>query len=275
MKYADLHVHTYYSDSTFSPKQVIDIAHEKGIDVIGITDHDCFGGIDEACACAKEYNIEIVPGIEISAITDDDKEIHILGYYLDRKDEDFLKKLEIIYASRIERVYLVTKLLQEKGLDIEAQDIFNIVGKGTISRLHIARAIYEKGFVRSLGAAFKKYIGVNAPCYLPHMKISPQETIESILAAGGVPVIAHPITMNDDSLISELVDYGLKGIEVFHTNHSVSDEKKYKKIAKQFGLIMTGGSDCHGDAKRNVLLGSRLVQYEVVEQLKRASLNNV
>ena len=272
MKYADLHIHTYYSDSTFSPEQVVEYAHKKGIDVIAITDHDTLAGITETKGYADKVGIEVVPGVEMTTISEDGTEIHMLGYFLDIDNKEFNKQIETIGQSRRERVYDICKKFNEFDIPVKAEDVFALSERGILTRLHIARAVLATGKVKNLGEVFKKYLHAGGSCYVSHEHFTPKEAIEKILEVNGVPVVAHPKTIVDDvNMIGELVDYGLKGIEVFHPLHNTSDEKKYKKLAKKYNLIATGGSDCHGTAKPDILMGKRLVDYSVVKKLKEAS----
>ena len=270
MKYADLHIHTHYSDSTFSPKQVVDYAHEKGIEVIAITDHDTVEGIKETKKYADKVGIEVIPGVEMTTISEDGVEIHMLGYFIDIDHKKFNQEIERIGKSRYERVYEICKKFNEHDIPVKPEDVFALSHKGILTRLHIARAVVNTGKVIGIGNVFKKYLRIGGPCYVAHDHFTPKQAIEKILEVKGVPVVAHPKTIvNDVSMIKELVDYGLKGIEIFHTLHNSSDEKKYKKLAKKYDLIITGGSDCHGTAKPEILMGRRLVEYSVVEQLRK------
>ncbi len=270
IKYADLHVHTFYSDSTFSPEEVVSCAKEKGLAAIAVCDHDSVDGIEPCMVIGAKLNVEIIPGIEITA-EKIDAEIHILGYFIDWKQGWFKKKLKEIQASRVERVYKMIDKLNAFDIVVGAEDIFKIAGKGSVGRLHIARAILNTGKIRSLKEVFDKYIGFLKPCYVPYTKFSPREAIETILKIGGVPVIAHPDFMGHDEYIEEFVDYGLKGIEVYHTDHKPHISGRYKEIAKRYNLVITGGSDCHGLNKGRILMGGVRVPYELVDKLKEAA----
>ena len=267
-KYADLHVHTFYSDSTFSPLDVVSCAKERGLAAIAICDHDTVDGIDPCMAIGLEKGVEIIPGIEMS-VEKMDAEIHILGYFIDWKQEWLRKKLKEIQDSRVERLFVMIDKLKAAGVNIEAEDVFKIsVNKGSVGRLHVAKAMLSSGAIKNLREAFDKYIGFAKPCYVPYTKLSPQETMELILKAGGVPVIAHPKLMGNDEHIGEFVGYGLRGLEVYHTDHKPNISKRYEALAKELGLLMTGGSDCHGMGKGRILMGTVRVPYELVEKLK-------
>ena len=268
MKYADLHVHTSYSDSTLSPEEVISYAKEKGLDAIAICDHDSVDGIEPCMALASKVGIEVIPGIEMSA-EKVDAEVHILGYFIDRNQGWFKEKLKEIQESRIERVYKITEKLKSFNITIDAKEVYRIAGNNaSVGRLHIAQALLNSGAAKSMKEVFEKYIGFLKPCYVPYTKFSPEEAIQIILKVGGVPVLAHPELMGNDGYIDEFVGYGLRGIEVYHTEHKPHISKRYEEIAGRLGLVMTGGSDCHGMGKGRILMGTVKVPYELVEKLK-------
>ena len=267
-RYADLHVHTSYSDSTFSPEEVVSCAKEKGLSAIAICDHDSVDGIGPCEALASKVNIEIIPSIEISA-EKVDAEIHILGYFIDWKQEWFAQKLKEIQKSRVERVYKILDKLKTFNIIINPEEVFKLAGNNaSVGRLHIAQVMIHSGAVKNMREVFDKYIGFLKPCYVPYTKFSPEEAIQIILKAGGVPVLAHPLLMGHDEYIEEFVSYGLKGLEVYHTDHKPHVSKHYEEMARRLNLVMTGGSDCHGLGKGRVLMGIVRVPYELVEKLK-------
>lgn len=268
MKYADLHVHTYYSDSTFSPEEVASCAHDKGLAAVAICDHDCIDGIEPCAAAAKPYGLEIVPGIELT-VENADTEIHVLGYCMDWRKEWFSKRLKEMQATRLERIRLMVGKLNDAGFKMTVSDVTRLAGKGTVGRLHVAHAMLKTGRVKTIRQCFDAYIGFLKPCYVSNFRLSPKEAIEMVLKAGGVPVLAHPAVTGRDENIPELIDYGLRGIEAYHTEHKTHEIKRYELIAKRHGLIITGGSDCHGLGKGRVLLGGVRVPYTVVEELKK------
>jgi predicted metal-dependent phosphoesterase TrpH len=270
-KFADLHVHTFYSDSTFSPEEVVLCASDKGLAAIAICDHDTVDGIEPCMALGPEKGVEIIPGIEMS-VEKLDAEIHVLGYFIDWKQDWLRKKLKEIQDSRVERVFVMIGKLNAMGVKVDAEEVFRIaVNKGSVGRLHVAKAMLNSKAITKLREAFDKYIGFAKPCYVPYTKLSPKETMALILKAGGVPVIAHPGLIGNDDCIDEFVEHGLRGLEVYHTDHKSHVSGRYEAIAKERGLIMTGGSDCHGLGKGRILMGTVRVPYEVVERLKEES----
>lgn len=268
MKYADLHVHTFYSDSTFSPEEVVSYAGDKELSAIAICDHDSIDGIGPTQRAGERLGIEVIPGIELT-VEKADAEIHILGYFLDWEKDWLREKLKEMQAFRIERIHAMVKKLHDHGVDISADDVFKFAGLGTVGRLHLAQVMLKNGKIRYIREAFEKYIGFQKPCYVSNMRFTPEEALGFVLRAGGVPVLAHPGIMNKDEYIPELVKYGLKGIEVYHTDHRAEAVRRYEKIAEEHNLLKTGGSDCHGLGKGRVLIGTVKVPYELVEKLKK------
>ncbi len=266
-KFADLHIHTFYSDSTFSPKEVVKTASKVGLKAIAICDHDCVDGISPCMEVAKGYDIEIIPAVELT-VEKEGIEIHILGYFIDWKASWFREKLEIIQKSRVKRIYKMLDLLRKKGIDIKPEQVFKLAGRGSVGRLHVAFAMLKMKKIRHLQEAFNKYIGYLESCYVSHIKFTPKEAIEMVLRGGGVPVLAHPEVMGKDEFIPGFTKSGLRGIEIYHTDHRSSSEKKYLSIAKENNLLITGGSDCHGLGKGRVLIGNVKIPYSLVEKLK-------
>lgn len=270
MRFADLHVHTFYSDSTFSPEEVVACAHDKGLDAVAICDHDSVDGIDPCKKLGAVMGIEIVPGIELT-VEKGDSEIHILGYFMDYGNKPFRKKLKEMQDFRIERIRSMVAKLNAEGVDVKAQDVLALAGRGSVGRLHLAQAMLKTGKVKTYRDVFEKYIGFRKPCYVSNVHFTPKEAIDTLLKIGGVPVLAHPYIMNNDGCIPELVKYGLRGIEVYHTDHKASAVKHYEALAREHNLIATGGSDCHGLGKGRVLLGGVRVPYNVVDALREES----
>lgn len=267
-KFVDLHVHTRHSDSTLTPEEVVDLAHEKGFSAIAITDHDCIDGITPSIERARAYGLEIVAGVELTA-EDDNLEVHILGYFIDWKAEWFAKKLVEIRNTRVKRIYEMTAKLKDAGIDVDPKKVFELSGPGSVGRLHLAIVLYNEGYTSSINGAFRKYIGNNSPCYVKKFKLTPEEAIDMILRLGGVPVLAHPHVLAKDNLIPTLVEKGLRGIEVYHTEHPNNVTLHYENLALEQGLLMTGGSDCHGMGKGDIFIGKIKVPYDVVEDLRK------
>lgn len=270
MRYADLHVHTFYSDSTFSPEEVARRAKEKALAAVAICDHDSIDGVELCETEGAKLGIEVIPGVELT-VEKADAEIHILGYFLDWKSKTFQAQMKRMQEFRVDRIKKMVEKLGGAGIEIDAESVFRRAGNGSVGRLHLAREMVEQGKVKNTREAFVKYIGFAKPCYVSKIKLSPKEAIGLILKTGGVPVLAHPSLIGTDEYIPELIKDGLRGIEVYHTDHKPATVRHYEEVAAQHGLLVTGGSDCHGMGKGRVLLGSIRVPYELVEKLKAES----
>jgi len=270
-KSVDLHIHTYFSDGTFSPKEVVEKAAELGLSAIAITDHDCVEGISAALEAGKIYGIEVVPGVELTSEADG-AEVHFLGLFIDWHDANFLNLLEKLRQERISRTQKMIEKLENMGFSISFDEVLHLAGKGSMGRTHLAQAMLRQGYVSSVQEAFEKYVGYGKPAYVSKKRLTPEEAINAILKVGGVPILAHPGLFKKDELIGKFVDTGLMGIEVFHSDHSKADEEHYKKIAQEYGLLISGGSDCHGLAKGEVLMGKIRVDYKFLEDIRNAHM---
>ena len=267
-KWADLHIHTYYSDSTSSPEEVVEDALKAGLSCIAITDHDVIDGIEPTIAAAKAHGIEVIPGIELSSELDG-KDIHILGYGFNYKNNPLVDKLSAIQQARIERMRRMIEKLKGLGIDnIAFEEVAKKTRSNAVGRPHLAEALMEKGWVSTRKQAFDKYIGEGAPAYFTKYNQTPFEAIKLITDSGGVAVMAHPASTMKDELIAPMVKAGLGGIEVYYPNCSETVLQFYKNLAKKHGILGTGGSDAHGKAKTHTWVGKTQIPYEIVEELK-------
>ncbi|RMD48237.1 MAG: PHP domain-containing protein [Ignavibacteria bacterium] len=240
----DLHTHTNFSDGHNSPEDLIKLAKSKGINILGIVDHDTVDGLEEAIHYGQKYGVEVIPGIEIS--TDiDNKEVHLLGYFVDYKSKEFLKYLTFFKKEREFRIKRIITKLNSLGVDISFSDVKKISGNSAMARPHVAFALMEKGVVSDFYAAFRKYLHDNGPAYERKIHFSPSAAIKLIKDAGGLSFVAHPNNM-DENILKALIDSGIDGIEVIHPSHSKYRIKFHRGIADQFGLLKSGGSDFHG-----------------------------
>lgn len=269
MKFADLHAHTLASDGTLTPAQLVQEGLKRKLSAIAIVDHDTLDGIAEAIAAAQDTDLEIIPGIELTA-QHEGQEIHILGYYLDYHSDALFKQLKLLQANRIERVHKIIKNLRDLGVELNPDAVFKISGKSTVGRMHIARALVGEGKVSSIPEAFRKYIGDKSPAYVLGFTLSVQDAIKMIKDAGGLAVLAHPYLLRNDELIAEFSAYGLDGIEIYYPEHSQSMVNFYLDLAKKLNLLVTGGSDFHGSAKPDIKLGMMKVPLELAEKLRQA-----
>ncbi len=273
----DLHIHSTASDGSFSISQIIEAARNLGLRAISITDHDTLEGSLEALGHFQSSSPEILSGIELSADFPSGT-MHILGYMIRVDDSAFLNMLERIQGARSERNLEIVKKLQALGINLEYDEVIEASGGGQVGRPHFARVLISRGVVQSAEEAFSKYLRKGKPGYADRYRLKPAEAIEAISHAGGVPVLAHPFTLEAESqgaleeIVVELKANGLKGIEVYCPDPNPEDRTKYERLAWRYGLLMTGGTDFHGAAKPDVHLGvgkgDLRIPYSLVENLK-------
>ncbi len=271
----DLHIHTYYSDGVFSPEKIVDTAIDVGLEVIALTDHDNVLSYrvakDYLKKEGKEDKLEIIQGVEINTLYKN-YEVHILGYFMNTENSDFQNLLKIQQQARVKQTKEIIELLAKKeGIKIKYEDILKQVAEGgSIGRPHIAKAITNAGGTNSVMEAYAKYIHDDSPVYIPRKTVSPQDAVEIIYDAGGVPVIAHPHDLDiAESLIKELMTYGLRGIEAYHRKHSPACVEYFSSMAEELGLIVTGGSDFHAPNIMNgqIILGKNFVPEWIYDKL--------
>lgn len=242
-----MHIHTSVSDGRLSPEEVLQEAKQAGLRYIAITDHDTVKALHQLQALHLYPNqeIEIIPGIEFSAHRTE-HEVHILGYHIDIFHEELQANLDEVVKCRWKRFSEIICKLQALGYCITEEDVLAIAGKTeSIGRAHIAQALVNRGFFFRLGEVFLEVLHKNGPAYVPHYRLTSTEIIRLIKKAGGIAVLAHPGLIGDDRIVEQIVEEGIDGIEVFHPRHSIEKVDKYKKIAKEHHLLITGGSDYH------------------------------
>ena len=273
----DLHTHSNRSDGSYSPSELIDLAVQKGITYIALTDHDTIEGIDEAKRRAEEISsssdtkISVIPGIEFS--TDwNGRDVHVVGLNIDHTNKEFVGKLDFFLDSREGRNRKMAENLRNIGIGISYDALLKSFPDSVLTRAHFAKYLYEYGYVRSTHEAFERYLGPDAPCYVPREKITPVQAVEMTLMAGGIPVLAHPLIykFGDEKLrelIAEMKEYGLVGIEAMYSTHSAEDEEYIKALAKECGLRISGGSDFHGTNKPGIDLGTGCGNLDIPEQV--------
>jgi predicted metal-dependent phosphoesterase TrpH len=242
----DLHAHTTASDGTLSPRELVRMAARHGVRVLAVTDHDSTGGLAEAMDEAGSLRpLEVVPGLEINCDVPG-AEVHVLGYCVDWEAPWFQEFLGAQREERRQRIYRIAARLAELGMPIDPEDVFALVKEGSAGRPHVAQAMVDRGYVKSVREAFDRYLSLNGPANVPRKRFTPVEAVRLIRRARGVPVLAHPGLANRDELIPELVEAGLSGIEAFYPEHSSGQITAYRDMCAQLGLIATGGSDFHG-----------------------------
>ena len=265
--YADLHLHTNFSDGTYTPEELVEHGHARGLNVMALTDHDTVDGCSRMAEACEKHGIEFIVGCEFT-VELGGFELHLLGYFLDLECSELMEQLAKYQSVRHNRVHEMVSKLKGVGLDIESEEVLKIANCNSPGRPHIARALVAKGCCRSVDESFQRYLKKGRPGWVPKEKMTAEKAIELIHESGGVAVIAHPGLYHRDEVIASLVDAGLDGIECFYTRHSTPMTEHYLMLAEQYGLLVTGGSDCHGDNKGRPLIGGVKLPYQYVERMK-------
>jgi len=277
MNRTDLHTHSTASDGSLSPASLVAAAAEVGLTRLGLTDHDTTDGLSEAAAAAEQFGLELVPGIELS--TDDGtKQADILGYFFDLEHAGLRETLEQMRLARIDRAQRMVEKLRGLGADLNYEAVAKMSGEGVVTRPHVAHVLVEIGFVRDVNEAFSRYIARGRPAFVDRFRLTPREACQLIRAAGGVPVLAHPVPNGNPysdplglrSFLPGLVDAGLGGIECYYWRYTVKVNRWLEALAWHFKLVPSGGSDFHGPWRANTL-GSVPVPEETVDRLREAA----
>ena len=266
MKFADLHLHTQFSDGTFTPEELVLRAQNAGLACIALTDHDTVEGCARAAAACAAVKLEFISGAELTA-EHEDTEVHILGYFLDPQNQVLLDRIAKFQSVRQNRINEMCAALNQQGIPLKAEAVFALANCRSPGRPHVARALVKEKLIGNLDEAFEKYLKKGRPAWVPKTKMSALEGVELIHQAGGLAVMAHPGLNRTDDIIPGLVKAGLDGIECFHTKHSTVMSERYLEIAEKYDLLVTGGSDCHGFSKKAPLIGTVRLPYEHVEKL--------
>ncbi len=279
-RYMDLHIHTFHSDGVHSPTEVVEMAAAKGLKALAIADHDSVSGVSEAVAAGQRLGVEVVPAVELSIGYKNFHDVHLLGYFIEYRDKKFFASLQEFRKARdmrgkaiIEKIN--SKLAMERKIRISLDEVTD-TAQGSLSRLHIARQLVDKGVARHVQDAFTRYL---QPCDVPKRYFAMSDALEEIRRLKGVSVLAHPPSISDDrrvmaSLIRELAGIGLDGIEVFNNLCYKDDMIFYEGLCRELGLAMTGGSDFHGvedDVEIGIGRGGLAVAYHLLEPLKNIS----
>ena len=267
MVFADLHMHTKFSDGTFTPEELAALAHERGLRSLALTDHDTVEGCRPMADACEKLGMEFINASELTCEADG-FEIHLLGYFLDIENPLLLKKLGVSQRIRQDRIREMTDALNAVGIPLKSEAVFELAGCKAPGRPHVARAMVNAGFVSSTDVAFGKYLKKGKPAWVPKKRISAEEAIELAHHAGGLAVMAHPGLNKTDDVIPRMVDAGLDGLECFHSRHSITDIERYEGMTDKYGLLATGGSDCHGNNRGKPLIGTIKLPYVYVENMK-------
>jgi predicted metal-dependent phosphoesterase TrpH len=277
MNYIDLHVHSTASDGSYPPAEVVRQAKAGGLMAFALTDHDTVDGLAEAVAAGEGLGVEVIPGVEISAQCPGGT-MHIVGLFIEYHDGLLDERLAVLKQARIERNPQIIAKLNAMNIPITMARVEEISGGGQVGRPHIARALMEAGYVKSIQEAFDTYLRMGGKAYVSKFRFPPGQALAMIREAKGIPVLAHPFTLNLGSAfalrnrIVELKDLGLAGLEVYYSEHTPEQEALYLKLAQELGLLISGGSDYHGQNKPEITLGrfssQRKLTYDLVEALK-------
>jgi 3',5'-nucleoside bisphosphate phosphatase len=262
-------VHTSYSDGLLRPAEMVRRARTEGLASIGIVDHDSIDGLEEALEEGRKEGVEIVPGVELSSQYNG-KDVHILGYYFNPLCRNLADYLKMFREERHKRAEKMIRNLNGSGVKILIEDVEERAKGKCIGRPHLAEALMEKGYVETIQEAFQKYIGYGSDAYEEKYKLPPEEAIRLITGAKGLAFLAHPGAGITETVITNFVKFGLDGLEVLHPFLYPERQKLLKSIAQRLGLLMSGGSDCHGGRDGNFFMGRHMVPYEFLEKIKEA-----
>ena len=261
----DLHTHSTASDGTLAPEALIDLAAAQKLTALALTDHDTVAGLPPALAQGKKHGLEVVPGVELGIQWNGPEasggQMHLLGYLFRADDASLCERLSWLRDRRRERAQRIVEKLKAAGVALSFERIEQIAGGESIGRPHVAQALIEAGAVSSIGEAFGRFLSHGRPGYEDKDELTPAQAIQLIRSAGGVAVLAHPRTLKLagsalESAVKELVDYGLAGLEAIWSSHSAEQVRAYKALAEKLGLLITGGSDFHGENKPDIQLGT-------------------
>lgn len=270
MRYADLHTHTYHSDGTRSPREVIDVAKSHGIEIVAISDHDNLAAYFEIKAYAGEQGVLLIPAVELSCAFEG-IDVHVLAYAFDPTDEGVDGSLRRFREARERRGRAMVDRLQSAGYGISAERVEELAAGGAVGRPHVARALVEKGYATSVAHAFDTLIGTGKPGYVEKERFRIGDAISMIRSAGGVTSVAHPsVYPNHAQLIPKVLDSGVDAVEAIHPDVPQADREMYSNLARFHGKFVTGGSDDHGSVKTNETLGTvRIPESAIAPILER------
>lgn len=276
-KYIDLHTHSLKSDGSMTPAEVVREAKKTGLAAIALSDHDTVDGIEEAVAEGEKQGVEVVPAIEFSVISE--TETHILGYFIDINNHDLQRVLREVVDLRIQRNHVTCQRLNELGFDITLEEVRALAPNNFVGRAHFARVLMDKGYTKSVKEGFDKYMSAGQYAYCEQQRLTAKEAIELIEKCGGLSFLAHPhLTKFDDNKIraylEELKSYGLNGLEGYYTDYTPEMQEKYQSVAREMGLMISGGTDFHAKMKPHISIGTGLgnmkIPYSVLEEMKKA-----
>jgi len=267
----DLHVHSTFSDGSLTPEELISEAVRIGLSAIALTDHDTTAGVSRCIAATASTSVRAIAGVEISADVKSGT-MHMLGYMIDPANQTLIERLKWLREGREVRNAEILEKLNKLGFGLTWEEVTAFAGEDVIGRPHFAQALLARGLVKDKNEAFDKYLGKGKPAYADRRRMTPENSIRLIRGAGGVPVLAHPFTLNlyAEALkkrVAELRDFGLGGIEVFYSEHTPQMTSQYMNLAGELGLVATGGSDFHGAMNPDIKLGSGFGSLQVPDEV--------
>lgn len=273
--FADLHLHSHYSDGTYTAAEVAEEARKHGLKAISLTDHDTVEGCESVGAECRSRGLEFITGVELTAEFDGD-ELHLLGYFVDTQSLELLGELAKYQLVRQNRVREMVARLNKMGIPLTADAVFALAKCRSPGRPHVGRALVQAGICSSLDQAFERFLKKHRPAWVPKFKMSAEAGIGIIHRAGGLAVMAHPGLNHCDGAIPGMVAAGLDGMECFHSKHTVDTAAYYLEVAVNHGLLVTGGSDCHGMNKGKPTMGQVRLPYAYIEKMyaRMAEISN-
>lgn len=267
--FADLHLHSRFSDGTFTPEEIAERAQRAGLRAIALTDHDTVEGCESTEAACVTRGVEFLVGTELTA-EHNGNELHILAYAVDPRNPRLLAGISKFQQVRQKRIREMVARINALNIPLDVEAVFALANCRSPGRPHVARAMVQARLCGTLDEAFERFLKKGRPAWVPKAKMSALEAIDLIHHAGGLAVMAHPGLNKTDESIPDLVAAGLDGIECYHTKHGPTAVGHYQTIARQFNLLITGGSDCHGLSKGKPLIGTVKLDYTHVERLYAA-----
>jgi predicted metal-dependent phosphoesterase TrpH len=253
----DLHTHTTASDGIFTPAKLIDYSIEKGLSVIAITDHDTVGGVDEGLRHADQTGFTCIPGIEFS-VDYPDGSFHLVGLYIDHTNEMLVDILQELKKYRDNRIYHMIDDLKKHDINITVEEVQKEADGGSIGRPHVARVLVARGYGENIRDIFQNFLIEGKPGFVKKKKITLDNAVTVIEGAGGIPVLAHPASLAEkvkkpfENILTDLMEQGVIGIEAYASMHTPQQVEEYISLAEKYKLLVTGGSDFHGDKDEKI-----------------------
>jgi 3',5'-nucleoside bisphosphate phosphatase len=271
--FADLHLHTLFSDGTFTPEELAMRGSLAELGTLALTDHDTVEGCERMAPACEQLGMDFIPGTELTA-EHNEREVHLLGYFLDIHHPNLLAEIKKFQAVRQDRVREMAARLNQLNLPLRAETVFELANCRSPGRPHVARAMVQEGLCGSMEEAFERFLKKGRPAWVPKYKISALDAMDLIHQASGLAVLAHPGLNRNDDVIPDLAGQGLDGLECFHTRHTARMSEHYLGMAERLKLAVTGGSDCHGFSKGKPLIGTVKLPGVYLAQLKEARQNS-